>query len=178
MNKIKIEFGHEEKENPVGAWEGIGIKNGLLLVEAEYLGAAYFNDTQFIAANVNKDDYNKYPELLGKIIIREALVDMFADGSTTLFLNQEETETTRFLQNIVNCPGIRGKINNMNDLVSFHEDIYCANKSFEYIVYNNNVIATSIREDIFKKKNALLSKNHSSFCSLLDENSSLRNIQR
>ena len=34
----KIEFGFANEQNPRGSWEGIGIKPGLLLNEADYYG--------------------------------------------------------------------------------------------------------------------------------------------
>ena len=83
----KIEFGFANDAEPKGSWQGIGIKDGLLLTDAVYYGAISFNGNNFIVAKVDNDEYNRFPSLLDKFIVRDAVVDVYADGSNTLFLN-------------------------------------------------------------------------------------------
>ncbi len=93
----KIEFGHSNEFDSKGGFDGIGIKPGLLLTEADYYGSVEFEGNYYIVAKVVKDDYNRYPQLLDNFIVRQVLCDLYADGSANLMLNQEETQITRML---------------------------------------------------------------------------------
>ena len=73
----KIEFGFANEQNPRGSWEGIGIKPGLLLNEADYYGVVNVNRDSYIVAKVTKDDNNRYPQLLDKFIVRQAIADIY-----------------------------------------------------------------------------------------------------
>lgn len=67
------------------------------MTEADYYGSVEFEGNYYIVAKVVKDDYNRYPQLLDNFIVRQALCDLYADGSANLMLNQEETQITRML---------------------------------------------------------------------------------
>ena len=85
----KIEFGHSNDNNPKGAWEGICISPDLPLLSADYYGAIELGDKSYIAAKVVDDEHNRYQELLDNFIVREALVDLYRDGSGFLILDQK-----------------------------------------------------------------------------------------
>ena len=65
----KIEFGYANEMNPTGSWQGIGIKEGLLLTEADYYGAIKYEDNSYIVAKVKEDQYGRYPHLVEKFIV-------------------------------------------------------------------------------------------------------------
>ena len=45
-----IEFGYSNDVNPKGSWEGIGIKEGLMLTEADYYGVVKYEDNSYLIA--------------------------------------------------------------------------------------------------------------------------------
>ena len=87
----KIEFGYANDYKPSGSWQGLGIKEGLLLADAEYYGVVNYGRDSFIVAKVIEDKYGRYPQLLGNFIVRPAIADMYPDGSGILFLDQEQS---------------------------------------------------------------------------------------
>ena len=149
----KIEFGFANEDEPKGSWQGIGIKEGLLLTDAVYYGAISFNGNNFIVAKVDNDEYNRFPSLLDKFIVRDAVVDVYADGSNTLFLNQEVSWDAESIQMYINNDKIRERINSIDDIIMFCDGVHLANKFFKLVELDNSIIATSITNDAFTAKN-------------------------
>ena len=115
----RIEFGYANEMNPSGSWEGIGINKGLLLTDAEYYGSMQYGDKSLIVAKVIEDEYGRFPELVDNFIVREALVDLYKDGSGILFLNQEETVICKKLEELLNRKQIKEKITDIIALNRF-----------------------------------------------------------
>lgn len=150
----KIEFGFANESEPKGSWQGIGIKDGLLLTDAVYYGAISFDGNNFIVAKVDKDEYGRFPHLVGKFIVRDALVDVYADGSSTLFLNQEVSHNAKNIETFLNNEMILEKINNIDDVISFcRGGVYYASKFFKLVELDDKIISTSITPEAFFTKN-------------------------
>ena len=160
----KIEFGFNESAGSI--WEGIGIKKGTMLLDADYYGAISFNGDNYIVAKVVDDEYNRYPGLLNKFIVRQALCDLYADGSAILLLNAEETESTMRLEHSLNNEGLKDKINSIEDIVGLSREIHGAPLAFTLIDLGKEVMATSIPEEAFNLKNEAIKHCHESIADL------------
>lgn len=166
----KIEFGYSNDSNPKGSWEGIGIKPGLLLPDADYYGAIKYEDNSYIVAKVVKDEYNRFPELLGKFIVRPAVADLYADGSGILYLDQEQTLISHQLENHLNNPYLQGKIKDINDVLSHCNGVRIGDKSFAILTLEDRFLATSIVHSEFTKKNEAIKSCRKSFSEYQLEN--------
>lgn len=174
----KIEFGHSNDYDPKGSWEGIGIKPGLLLTDADYYGAIKYEDNSYIVAKVTEDEYERYPELLGKFIVRPAIADMYSDGSGIIFLDQEETIVSKELEDRINEPITRDRITSINDVRNFCSGTYMADMSFKFLTLGDKFITTSITHEAFERKNSALKSCRSSFSELQEQILNLENNYR
>ena len=149
----KITFGYSNDINPTGQFEGIGIKPGLLLCNAEYYGAVQYEGNSYIIAKVTEDEYNKYPKLLNNFIARKALCDIYADGSCILMLDQNENLVTQLLEEQLNKPEIKDKIKNTEDILTYCKGVHRAPVSFVLPeIGTNEIMATSIKSEEFNRK--------------------------
>lgn len=167
----QIGFGYSNDVDPKGSYEGIGIKPGLLLTEADYYGSIKFEDNYYIVAKVTKDEYNKYPQLLNKFIVRQALCDLYADGSAVMMLNQEETYATRLLENYLNNPQIKDKITTIEDVINSSNGIHRSSNAFILgeLGYNGKIISTSIMPDVFERKNSAINSCHHTISNMQEQ---------
>ena len=165
----KIEFGHSNDFNPKGSWEGIGIKPGLMLTEAEYYGTIKYEENSYIVARVTKDEYARFPHLLGNFIVRPAIADLYADGSGNIFLDQEESIVTRQLETHLNDPRIKDRINNINDVFNNCNGVHMADMSFKFLTLGDRFISTSITHEAFERKNEALKKCRKSFSQMQEQ---------
>lgn len=149
----KIEFGYANEIDPKGSWEGIGIKHGMLLTDADYYGAIELHGNSYIVAKVVEDKYDRFPELVNNFIVRGAVADMYADGSGTLFLDQEQSFEAQQIENYLNQDLVKNKINDFSDIVGYVKGLQPANKFFTLLSMNDKVIATSITHEAFEIKN-------------------------
>ena len=151
----KIEFGYSNEFNPTGGFDGMGIKPGLLLTEADYYGSVGFEGNNYIVAKVVKDDYNRYPQLLDKFIVRQALCDLYADGSANLMLNQEETQITRMLEEHLNLPQIKDRITSIDDVKNLTNNLHNSSRAFILgeLGLNGRISSVSITPEAFEIKN-------------------------
>ena len=159
----KIEFGFANEIEPKGSWEGIGIKEGLLLTEADYYGAIEYDGNSYIVAKVVEDKYGRYPELLNNFIVRGALVDMYADGSNTLFIDQERTFEAEQIEKYFNNALTNKDINNIGDILTNVNGLNKANKLFTLMEMDERIIATSITHEAFEVKNEAIKSCRQSF---------------
>lgn len=159
----KIEFGYSNDLEPSGSWEGIGIKQGVLLIDAAYYGAIEFNGDSFVVAKVEKDEYGRYPELVDNFIVRNAIADMYADGSGSLLLDQEKSMEATKIENLLNEPAIKSQINGINDILAVSNGIHRANKFFTILETEEKVVSTSITHNAFEAKNSALKRCHRTF---------------
>ena len=142
----KIEFGFANEDEPRGQWEGIGIREGLLLTDATYYGAIAHNG-----------------DLVGKFVVIDALVDVYADASCTLFLNQEQSLTAKRAEMFLNDERVREKIANIEDVIRVCDGVRRANNFFKLIELDEKIIATSIRPDVFTEKSDAMKHCHNTF---------------
>lgn len=149
----KIQFGFSNDNEPKGSWQGIGIRDGLLLTDAVYYGAIGFDGNNFIVAKVDKDEYGRFPNLVGKFIVRDALVDVYADGSNTLFLNQEVSHNAQSIEMFLNNERIIGKINDISDVINLCDGVHYASRLFKLVELDDEIISTSITNEAFTTKN-------------------------
>lgn len=152
----KIEFGFSNDGNPTGSWEGIGIKEGLLLTDADYYGTIEYEGNNYIVTKVVDDQYNRYPQLLGKFIVRQALCDLYADGSANLMLNQEETPVTSLLENYLNSMQVKDNINSIEDILNYVNGVHQSPRSFRLIELDDIIKAVSIIPEVFEAKNTAI----------------------
>ena len=158
----KIEFGFANEDEPRGSWQGIGIRDGLLLTDATYYGAIGHNGDNFIVVKVENDEYGHYPNLVGKFVVVDALVDVYADASCTLFLNQEPSLTARRIEMFLNNERVIGKITGVDDMIRVC-GVHRANNFFKLVELDEKIIATSIRPDVFDEKNNAMKCCHNTF---------------
>ena len=167
----QIEFGYSNDVDPKGSHEGMGIKPGLLLTEADYYGSVEFKGNYYIVAKVVSDEYNRFPQLLDKFIVRQALCDLYADGSAILMLNQEETQLTRMLENHLNNPQIKDRITSIEDIMNLSNGLHRSSNAFILgeLGYNGKIISTSITPEAFERKNSAINSCHHSISYMQQE---------
>lgn len=149
----KIEFGFTNEIEPKGSWQGIGIKDRLMLTDAIYYGAISYDGNNFIVAKIDKDEYGRFPHLVDKFIVRDALVDVYADGSNILFLNQQESHNAQGIEFFINNDKIRERINNIDDVIKLCDGVHQASKLFKLVESDDKIISTSITDEAFTAKN-------------------------
>lgn len=157
----KIEFGYSNDFCPNGSHEGMGIRQDLMLCDADYYGAFEFDGNNYILAKVTKDEFNRYPQLLNKFIIRKALCDLYPDLSCVLMLNQSEDVITKQLESYINDSIIKENIHSINDVLEFSSRFHKAPRTFSLVEQNETIVATSIISDAFDKKNEAIKNCHS-----------------
>ena len=147
----KIEFGFANDVDPKGSWQGIGIRDGLLLTDAIYYGSFSFDGNNYIVAKVDKDEYGRFPNLLNKFIVRDALVDVYADGSNTLFLNQEVSHAAQTFESKLNKESVIDRIKDINDIINLCY-VHQPSKLFKLVELDDRIISTSITNEAFTAK--------------------------
>lgn len=168
----RIEFGFANEDNPKGSWQGIGIEEGLMLTDAAYYGSIGYNGDNFIVAKVDKDEYGRYPSLLNKFIVRDAIVDVYADGSNILFLNKEVSHNARGIEEVLNNEKVSSRINSIQDVINFCDGISASSRLFCLAEMEKEITATSIKNDVFTEKNEAIKNCHQSLSDMLRETNS------
>ena len=135
----KVNYGFDISDNPVGAFEGIGINNiSKGPVEAEFLGIIRHEDEDYLIGRTTLAFKND-PNYLGKITARRATVAIYPDGAGQIFLDINEDDNTRHIEKVLNQFGVKdieNKINHRYDSVIDEPEIY----------------ATAIKTEVFEKK--------------------------
>ena len=162
----KIEFGFANEQNPKGTWEGIGIKQGLLLTDADFYGTVKVESNSYVVAKVTKDEYDRYPELLDKFLVRPALADLYPDGSGIILLDQEQSLEAYQLEEYLNSPQVKDRISSIEDVISLSNGVVPADKAFKFLTDQDRVVTTSITHDAFVMKNEAIKNCHLSFSEL------------
>ena len=169
----KIEFGYANDYKPSGSWQGLGIKEGLLLADAEYYGVVNCGRDSFIVAKVIEDKYGRYPQLLGNFIVRPAIADMYPDGSGYLFLDQEQSAIGQQIEKYLNA--VKSHINSYEDILKSCDFVQRGNRFFDLITDSDKVVATSIRHEVFEEKNNALKNCRTTFSNSLISQNNLTN---
>ena len=163
----KIEFGFSTATQGAAAqWEGIGIRKGLLLTDADYYGTINFEEDNYVVFKVTRDEYGRYPTLLGKFVLRKAIADVYPDGSGALILDTEEGNIEKQIAGYLNMETIRDKIASIDDVFKYLNGIGRGNKLFTLLETEQKIIATSVDHDLFEQKNEALKKCHETFSDL------------
>lgn len=149
----KIEFGFSNDLKLTGSWEGMGIEPGLLLNEADYYGAFQYDGDSYIVIKIENDPYGRYPDLVGNFIVRDAFLDIYADGSTFLYLDQEQSLNAQKFEIFLNNNTYKNKIIDMNDILYICNGVSQANRLFKMLELDEKIISTSINHEVFVERN-------------------------
>ena len=161
-NKKMIRFGFSNDKNPSGSWEGIGIKQDMLLTDAEYYGIVRCGDENFVVAKVVEDEYGRYPELVNEFIVRRALAEFYPDGSSTLFLDQNTSHFTNKLEELLNSSKIKENVKDSSDIVRLIDGISNPNKIYGLLDSEQEITSTSIMHEAFDAKADKIKRAHGS----------------
>lgn len=149
----KIEFGFDDTYNPTGSWKGIGIGDGTFLTDATYIGSLRYEDNNYIVAKVEK--------MANKFIVRDAIVDIFADASTILYLDQVQSELARQIEDRINDPYLVDKITDIDSILENLNNLHKTNAAFKLAESANSLLATTILHEVFKRKKEAITSCHS-----------------
>ena len=156
----KIDFGREESNNPKGSFEKIGTDDGV--ISAELLDIIGVEGNNYLITKII-DDYNKNNE--GTIYVKEAIVDLYADGSTVTFVNNGNKEMCKAIQNTLNSYQITELIKSGNKIRNIIGNSFVP-RSFDLIALSDMILVTEINEDIFEEKKELIKKCHNTISSM------------
>jgi len=159
----KIEFGFSNDQRPSGSWEGIGISQDEFITEGDYLGTIGYRDSHYIVCNV------EIPDAGNRFIVREALYDLFADGSGILYLNQVKNYLSRDIKNYLNRIGIKENIKTIDDVIKLGNGLHGSNKAFRLLELDNKIISTSILQEVFEEKREAIKYSQKSISDLVME---------
>ena len=148
---LKIRFGFADSMNNFQGQEGIGIKNGVLLTYADYYGIINYSGSDYLVAKATEDESNNCPELVGNFIVRPATLHQYNDGSEELVLNQEEDNQSKMLEEILNNPVTKEIITSKDDIIGI-PSIEEGSFSADYLALGNEISATSISDEAFKRE--------------------------
>lgn len=174
----RIDFGFSNDFDPKGSWEGIGIKPGLLLTNAEYYGAIKYETNSYIVAKVGKDEYGRFPHLVDKFIVRPAIADLYVDGSGIIFLDQEESMISSQLESRLNEPQIRERVSDINGVLNNCNGAHIADMSFKFLTLGDRIVTTSITHEAFERKNLALKSCRGTFSQMQEELLNVNNNYR
>lgn len=168
----QIEFGYDMSMNPTGSHEGIGIAPGLMLTSADYYGVVSYDGNEHVVVKVTEDKYDKYPQLLDKFVVIDSAYDLYADGSGVLFLDQDQSVTSRQIEERINSDELKGKITNIGDVIN-----YCggglAPAPIKYklleVYEEMPVVSTAIRHSVFEAKRDVIKNCHKSISDMQTE---------
>ena len=163
----KIDLGFDNSIDPTGSWEGIGLNPQLPLIQADYYGTVQRDDNSYIIIKV-PEDANEHLHK-GDFIVRPAIADLYKDGSGIIFLDQEETIESQLLEKCLNSPEIKAMIKEDDIISRYCNGFYPPDKSFIFLTMDNKFMATSIKHEVFERKNEALKSCHNSFSKLQEE---------
>ena len=149
---LKIRFGFADSMNNYQGQEGIGIKNGVLLTYADYYGIINYSESDYLVAKAIEDESNNCPELVGNFIVRPATLHQYNDGSEELVLNQEEDNQSKELEERLNNPVKKEIITSKDDIIGIDPSIEEGSFSADYLALGNEISATSISDEAFKRE--------------------------
>ena len=164
----KVEFGFANDVDPKGSWQGIGLREGLLITDGEYIGAISCCNDTYIVAKI--EECQNHPEYVGKYIARKALYDMYPDGSGILFLNQKEDYITQKIEALINRSAQSQDISSIEDIIRLSEGFGKASRLFQLAeTEGEKVFTCSITAPAFEEKNELLKSCHGSLSQMAKE---------
>ena len=103
---------------------------------------------------------------------------MYADGSGVIFLDQEESLITKQIEERLNSPQVKDRINNINDILNHCNGINMADRSFRFLAMDDKIITTSIIHEAFERKNEAIKNCHQSFSQMQEQLLSTNNYKK
>lgn len=160
-----IDFGREESNNPKGGFDKIGTDDGI--ISGQLIKFINIDGSTYLISRINelfKD--NSYQ--IGDYYVKEAIADLYADGSVTLFLNNGNREMCRAIQGRLNTGEIKRQINDGTPIENIFKSQIIPNTFMFLTLYESQVplTATEINEDIFENKKALINSCHQSISNM------------
>ena len=162
----KIEFGYSNNMDSRGQWESIGINPYLTIIGADYCGAIEYDGNSYVVARVTEDDRKYYPALVGRLIVRPAIADLYPDGGGNIFLDLQESIDSTQIEEYLNQETIRRNINGVSDIIAVTRGISKAPRPFDYLSMDERFIATSIPHEAFEQRKEAIKRCHKSFSDL------------
>lgn len=164
----KVNFGYNNSIDN-GVFEGIGlgsVVSGRTVgpVSGNLLGVVSLGNDDFLVSEVTQA-FGNDENYIGRIIVRDACVDLFPDASALLFIDQQESVISRKLEELLNKDKEKAKIENGRSLY----DICSGNVpsfAYECAIHSSSdfpVSVVALKHDVFKNKKSNIAKCHSSF---------------
>ncbi len=162
----KLNFGYDNGRNPSGAFEGIGVTGiGEGPVAGDYLGVVNVNSANYIVTRVTQ----AFKDMgVGRIVVHEALADIYPDASGILFISQDKSQICFQLEQLFNMKESQQLIEKGVPLREIC-DGKMAPFSFECVTRGETITATAIRPDVFLSKKQAINNCHSSFSRMQQE---------
>lgn len=152
---IKIDFGREESNNPKGMFEKIGTDDGVL--QGELTEFINIEGSIYLISKIESTFRNSNYQV-GDYYVKEAIADLYADGSITLFLNNGNEEMCRAIQGRLNSAEIKRLINEGMPISQVFKS-QLVPKSFIYLTLTDSpvpITTTEIDEHVFENKKQLI----------------------
>ena len=137
----KINYGYDISDNPIGSFQGIGIKDKPEgAVSAEFIGIISVSDDDYLVGRTT-EAFGRNSEDIGKIVARRVMSQRFDDGSGILFIDMEESQITKAIEKV------------MEEKKVTEESLRnVTNKKYDNLIQGEEITATSIRPDVFDRK--------------------------
>lgn len=151
----KIDFGREESNNPKGSFEKIGTDDGVL--QSELVEFINIDGSTYLISKIDST-FKDSQYQIGDYYVKEAIIDLYADGSLTLFLNNGNEEMCRAIQGRINSAEMKRLINDGMPISEIFKSQFVP-KSFMYLTLIDSklpITTTEINEDIFETKKELI----------------------
>lgn len=162
----KIKFGYSLDDNPTGSWSGIGIEPGKPMTNGDYIGSFNHEGNDYVLARISDNNSSIFKHEIGKYIVRDALVDVYADGSNVMYLDLETSSFAQQMETAINERNKYEDIEDINKLAEYNDNINISHSFFRITEDPDNIIATSIKHEAFEEKRDLLKNCHQSFIEL------------
>ena len=161
----KIDFGREEANTTKGSFEKIGTNDRVLQGElAEFIN---IEGNTYLVSKIDST-FKDSSYQVGDYYVKEAITDLYADGSIALFLNSGNEEMCRAIQGRLNSAEIKRLINDGMPISEIFSSQLIP-KSFMYLTLIDSkapITATEINKDIFETKKYLINNCHQSISSM------------
>ena len=161
----KIDFGREESNNPKGSFEKIGTNDGVL--QGELADFINIDGNTYLISKIDST-FKDSQYQVGDYYVKEAIIDLYADGSLALFLNSGNEEMCRAIQGRLNSAEMKRLINDGMPISEIFRSQFVP-KSFMYLTLIDSklpITTTEINEDIFETKKELINNCHQSISNM------------
>ena len=161
----KIDFGREENNNPKGSFDKIGTDDGV--IQGKLADFINIEGSTYLISKI-ESTFKDSPYQIGDYYVKEAITDLYADGSLTLFLNNGNEEMCRAIQGRLNSAEIKRIINDGMPISEIFKSGLTP-KTFMYLTLIESelpITATEINEDIFENKKELINNCHQSISNM------------